>query len=122
MKSITPFQELAKIEDQVHAEFDIKPSEKEIINFIETKELPKNDGGISLGIAIAALILQGWSVYRDEQMRKGQSPPPPNIPIDSDGNLPDQPLCPLEDCRQPSIPHFEPGTFYCKNGHIWRRE
>lgn len=122
MTNLTPIQEFTKIEEQVHENFLETPSKEEIVNFIKKKKLPINDGGISIGIAFAALILQGWSAYREAQKTRNQNPPPPNIPNDFDETLPQQPLCPLKDCREPSIPHFEPNEFICKKGHIWKME
>jgi hypothetical protein len=120
MTASTPVQNLPEIEVLLHDEFgEQKPSEEQVVTFLEKKSIPRNDGGISIAIAVAALLLQGWSVYREEQKRKNQSPPPPPPP----GNpvpSPQPPICPVKDCGLEPALTLNTGEYICMNGHKWK--
>lgn len=121
MATMTPVQVLPEIEDLLHDEFgEQQPNKEQIADFLEKKNIPRNDGGISIAIAIAALVLQGWSVWREEQERRKQNPPPPPPPPDEPVTLPQPPICPVEKCGEPAALLLNTGEFICKNGHKWK--
>lgn len=102
-ETITPLQE---IETRLHERFpDDPPSREEAGEFLH-KQYPHMDGGISIAIALAALALQGWQVYREEQDRRRRTK------ASTAGNA-----CPR--CGEPPERTTVDGKSVCKNGHTW---
>jgi hypothetical protein len=99
--ALTPLQLFEKVAHQNF--YDRQPSEHEVADFLH-KRFPQMDGGLSIAIALAALILQGWQVYRYEQDRLGSIVIPP-------GN------CPW--CGRPAQTKNVLGQSVCAKGHTW---
>lgn len=99
----TPLQE---IETSVHEQFGAQPPTKEEAGELIIKKFPTMDGGIAIAIAIAALVLQGWSVYRAEQERRERL-------AGSGGPK----KCP--ECGEPALSKNAAGKSVCVNKHTW---
>ena len=111
MNDLTPVQQLANIESELHDEFQNEiPSEEQIITFIKEKNFPKMDGGISIGIATVALLIEGWRVYREEMDRKSKKEYSSNKVYG---------VCLITGCGAKSIPGFKAGEYICEVGHKW---
>jgi len=115
--SLTPLEE---VEAAVHEQFgEYKPTKKEAGEFIH-KKYPKMDGGITIAIALAALALQGWQVYRSERDRweRNQANGPPIDPPENDNSKEPPPNnCP--ECDNPAVKTDSQGKSSCVNGHTW---
>jgi hypothetical protein len=103
--TITPLEE---IEHAVHKQFDSNtPTKDEAGEFIQ-KRYPRMDGGISIAIGLAALILQGYQIYRERQearrLEAGR--------ISSGGGK-----CPK--CTAADITKTADGKSLCKHGFSW---
>jgi hypothetical protein len=99
----TPLQD---IEARLHERFPNAPPSKEEAGEFLRKQFPHMDGGISIAIALAALALQGWQVYRSERDRRREAKP------SMDGDT-----CPQ--CGEPPERTTVDGKSVCKNGHTW---
>jgi hypothetical protein len=103
MMPMTPLQE---IEARLHDYYGTTPpTQEEAGNFV-VKQFPKMDGGLSIAIALAALALQGWQVYRTERDRSIEAK------TSGDGNG-----CPR--CGNPELSKDPSGKSVCKNNHTW---
>lgn len=100
--AMTPLQD---IEARLHAQYGDAVPTKEAAGDFLVKAYPRMDGGLAIAIALAALALQGWQVYRDERDRAGTG---------SRGGVN---RCP--DCGKPPLSKDADGNFVCKNGHCW---
>lgn len=101
---LTPLEEM---EAAVHQQFgDRFPTKEEAGEFL-LKRYPKMDGGIAIAIALAALALQGWQVYRAEKDRRSQ--------LQSSGAPPKR--CPA--CGLPETKKNTEGKSVCENDHAW---
>lgn len=98
----TPLQD---IEAKIHERFGNSPPTKEEGRDFLLKEYPRMDGGAAIAIAIVALVLQGWQVYRSEQDRRLQTKT-------GDGNK-----CPK--CGSYQVKKSSDGSFICENDHTW---
>lgn len=98
--SLTPIQE---IESASHAQFESPPTKEELGQFLQ-KQYPKMDGGAAIAIALAALVLQGWQVYRAEQARRAAAGGGSN-------------RCPQ--CKLPEVRRDKDGRAVCENQHTW---
>ena len=99
----TPLQE---IETAVHEKFGALPPTKEDAGELILKKFPAMDGGLAIAIAIAAFVLQGWSVYRAEQERRERL-------AGSGGPR----KCPH--CGNPEVSKDANGKSVCVNNHTW---
>lgn len=98
--TMTPLEE---IEARLHAHYgDEVPTKEAAADFLAT-QYPRMDGGLAIAIALAALALQGWQVYRDERDRSVAR-----------GGVN---RCP--ECGRPPLSKDADGNFVCKNGHCW---
>ena len=90
------------LEAAAHEEFGVgRPSEDALVEFIRN-HFPKMLVGEL--IAAAALMLQGWQLWRSERDRQ------------KGGN--GGPHCPK--CNKPAIARNKRGRLKCINGHTWR--
>lgn len=99
----TPLQE---IEAKLHERFDDDPPSREEGGEFLLEQYPRMDGGISIAIALTALALQGWQVYRSERDRRLQAS------VAGGENK-----CP--ECKNPEIGKSDDGKSVCKNDHTW---
>ncbi len=99
----TPLQEM---EAKLHEQFGDSPPTKEEVGAYLLKQYPRMDGGLAIAIALAALALQGWQVYRSERDRKLQSK-------GAGGSN----SCPQ--CGSPEVSKNAGGKSVCKNNHTW---
>jgi len=102
--TLTPLEE---VEVSMHEHFGARaPTKEEAADFLHNR-YPTMDGGISIAIALAALALQGWQIYRAEQDRRRQLQS-----IDSPPNK-----CPT--CKEPELRKNAEGKSVCINEHAW---
>jgi hypothetical protein len=97
--SLTPLEE---IETAVHSQFDEVPTAEQAAEVIR-KRTPQMDLGVT--IAIAALVLQGWQLWREEQDRRRARA----------GSTPSN--CPQ--CGHPEVRKDANGRRVCDQGHAW---
>jgi hypothetical protein len=65
--TLTPLEEM---EDAAHEKFGLDTATKEEVGKYLTKAFPTMDGGVSVGIAVAGLIIQGWRAWEDHKKSK----------------------------------------------------
>lgn len=96
----TPLQE---IEAVVHDQFENPPTNEQAAEVIQ-KQFPKMDGGLSIAIALAALVLQGWQIYREETRQRARG---------TGGGS----RCPQ--CGHTEVSKDSAGRSVCDQGHTW---
>lgn len=101
--SMTPLQE---VEARLHEHYGDAPPTKEEAGKFLLKQFPRMDGGIAIAIALAALALQGWQVYRSERDRYKQ-----NKASGGGSNCPQ--------CGSPALSRNAAGQSVCVNSHAW---
>jgi hypothetical protein len=98
---LTPLQE---IESSAHSEFGDQRPKKETLAELIVRRYPKMDGGISIALILAGLVLQGWQTWEGHKALR--------IAEAGQGNR-----CPK--CGRPSIGHTKTGKFKCARGDTW---
>ena len=102
--ALTPLEEM---EAAVHEQFGTRLPPKEEAGEFLHKRYPTMDGGITIAIALAALALQGWQVYRAEQEKRR-----PRLSI-----IAPPKQCPV--CGEQEVAKTGEGKSVCPSGNVW---
>lgn len=98
------YSPLQDIEESAHDQFPgpNPPDEHALAGYIQEK-LPKMDGGASVAIALAALVIAGWEAVQNHRARRTKNGGPIGCPKGG----------------HPPIVRTEDGKLVCAEGHVW---